>query len=77
VDKRHTLRVTVTKGTRAAGAQVDIIPRAAQVPTGSLLRICSGGACPAKHRPPAPLTLQLLPAAKGELRHPQLCVFAA
>jgi hypothetical protein len=68
VAKQHTFRVTVSKGNRAASAQVEIVPKAEDVPLGTLLRICSGSSgCPHKHRPRAPLTLQLLPAAQGAL----------
>jgi hypothetical protein len=69
VDKVHTFKVTVSKGGRSATAQIDIIPKAAEVPSGNLMRVCSGGSCPQKHRPQAPLTLQLLPSAEGEQPH--------
>jgi hypothetical protein len=65
VDKVHTLRVTVSKGVRSSSAQIDITPKAAEVPSGTLMRVCSGGSCPQKHRPQAPLTLQLLPGSEG------------
>ena len=64
VGKQHRFKVAVAKGTRTSVAEVDITPRATATPSGSLLRMCSGGVCPQRHRPNAPLTLQLA-AARG------------
>ena len=61
----HTFRVTVVKGGRSATATnpIKITAKAAQVPTGRIVRLCSGAgdtqACPTLHNADSPLSLAL------------------
>jgi hypothetical protein len=61
----HSFRVTIVKGSRSAIAPnpVKITAKAGQVPTGRIIRLCSGGsdgqACPHRHNADAPLSLAL------------------
>lgn len=65
VDKWHTFKVTVTKGTgadgRSSSTSIRIRPREAKqkIPTGRILRVCGRDECPPRHSTDAPLSLAL------------------
>lgn len=64
----HTFKVTVSKGSRSASASVAVtpLPTASKVPTGRIIRQCSGTTCPKRHNADAPVALTLIPDAGFE-----------
>lgn len=65
---QHTFKVTVTKGMRSASASVTVtpLPAASRVPTGRLIRQCSGSTCANRHNADTALALTLVPDAGFE-----------
>lgn len=64
VDHAYTFIVTVTKDTRSAQASLTVRIRSADVPTGTLARVCAGD-CEPEHNTDTPLVVQL--SADGDL----------
>lgn len=68
----HTFKVTVSKGSgagaRTASALLSLtpLPRASRIPTGRIVRQCSGSQCSKAHNTDTPLTLTLVPDAGFE-----------
>lgn len=58
IDGVYTFTVTVTKDTRSAQASLTVRIRAADVPTGTLTRVCAG-LCEPEHNTDTPLVVQL------------------
>lgn len=64
---QHTFKVTVSKGTSLAGRSASAalsltpLPTASKVPTGRIIRQCSGSTCPKRHNADTPLALTLAP----------------
>jgi hypothetical protein len=65
---QHTFKVTVTKGSRSASASVTVmpLPAASRVPTGRLVRQCSGNTCSNRHNADTALALTIIPDAGFE-----------
>jgi hypothetical protein len=55
----HTFTVTVTRDTRSASQQLVVTPRQGAVPTGSIVRLCTGAACNQPHNTNQPLSVSL------------------
>lgn len=60
---QHTFKVTVSKGGRSASAALSLtpLPTASKVPTGRIIRQCSGSTCPKRHNADTALALTLAP----------------
>jgi hypothetical protein len=63
-DLKHLFTVNLAKGTdpnkKEASAFLVVTPKAAAIPTGRLVRVCAGAACPKKHSADVPLALSLV-----------------
>lgn len=65
---QHTFKVTVSKGSRSASSSVSLtpLPTASRLPTGRLIRQCSGTTCSNRHNTDTALALTLAPDAGFE-----------
>lgn len=59
-DLKHVFSVDLKKGTKRDSAFMVVTPKAAAIPTGRLVRVCAGAACPEKHSADMPLALSLV-----------------
>lgn len=63
-DLKHVFTVNLRKvtgdATKHASAFLVVTPKAAAIPTGRLVRVCAGTACPEKHSADMPLALSLV-----------------